>query len=107
VFSRLGSAANVLASLGVRPAWTSGSLLMTATIRISLLLAIALLMPNTLQILAAFEPAIGVKPGKTSTRLQRALAWRPSVPWAVGLACVALAGVLSLGELSEFLYWQF
>jgi D-alanyl-lipoteichoic acid acyltransferase DltB (MBOAT superfamily) len=107
VFSRLGSVADVLASLGVRPAWTSGSLLMTATIRISLLLAIALLMPNTLQMLAAFEPAIGVKPGKTSTRLERALAWRPSVPWAVGLACVALAGALSLGELSEFLYWQF
>jgi hypothetical protein len=71
------------------------------------LLAIALLMPNTLQILAAFEPALGVKPGKTSSRLQRALTWRPNRAWAVGLACAALAGVLSLGELSEFLYWQF
>jgi alginate O-acetyltransferase complex protein AlgI len=107
VFSRLGSIADFLTSIGVRPAWTSGSLLMTATIRISLLLAIALLMPNTLQMLAAFEPAIGVKPGKASTWLERALSWRPSVPWAIGLACVALAGVLSLGELSEFLYWQF
>jgi alginate O-acetyltransferase complex protein AlgI len=107
VFSRLGAAAGWLTAIGVRPAWTSGALLASATIRIGLLLAIALLMPNTLQILAAFEPAIGVKPGKTSSRLERALTWAPSAGWAVGLACVALAGMLSLGELSEFLYWQF
>jgi alginate O-acetyltransferase complex protein AlgI len=107
VFSRLGSIAGFLGSIGVRPAWTSGSILMAATIRIALLLAIALLMPNTLQMLAAFEPALGVKPGKTSSRLERLLTWRPNRGWAVGLACVALAGILSLGELSEFLYWQF
>jgi D-alanyl-lipoteichoic acid acyltransferase DltB (MBOAT superfamily) len=107
VFSRLGSIAGFLPSIGVRPAWTSGSILIAATIRIALLLAIALLMPNTLQMLAAFEPALGVKPGKTSSRLERLLTWRPSRGWAVGLACVALAGILSLGELSEFLYWQF
>jgi alginate O-acetyltransferase complex protein AlgI len=107
VFARLGSIAGFLASIGVRPAWTSGSILMAATIRIAVLLAIALLMPNTLQMLAAFEPALGVKPGKTSSRLERLLTWRPSRGWAVGLACVALAGILSLGELSEFLYWQF
>jgi alginate O-acetyltransferase complex protein AlgI len=107
VFARLGSIAGFLASIGARPAWTSGSILMAATIRIAVLLAIALLMPNTLQMLAAFEPALGVKPGKTSSRLERLLTWRPSRGWAVGLACVALAGILSLGELSEFLYWQF
>jgi hypothetical protein len=28
-------------------------------------------------------------------------------PWAIGIAAVAAAGILSLGELSEFLYWQF
>jgi hypothetical protein len=35
------------------------------------------------------------------------LTWRPTQTWAVGLACVALAGILSLGELHEFLYWRF
>lgn len=107
VFSRLDSMAGWLASIGVRPAWTSGSLLLTATTRISLLLVIALMLPNTLQMLAAFEPAIGVKPAKVQSRLLRSLTWTPNGIWAVGLACVALAGMLSLGELSEFLYWQF
>ena len=107
VYSRLGAAAGWLAAIGVRPAWTSGSLLVEAAVRIGLLLVIALLMPNTLQMLAAFEPAIGVKPGKTPSRLTRALTWAPTATWAIGLACVSLAGILSLGELSEFLYWQF
>jgi alginate O-acetyltransferase complex protein AlgI len=107
VLSRLGAAAGWLAAIGVTPAWTSGSILMAATLRIGVLLVIALLMPNTLQMLAAFEPAIGVKPGKTQSRLTRTLTWTPNATWAVGLACVALAGMLSLGELSEFLYWQF
>lgn len=107
VFSRLGVVGGWLATIGVQPAWASGALLMASTLRIAVLLAIALLLPNTLQMLAAFEPAIGVKPGKTPSLLLRRLTWSPSGPWAFGLACVALAGILSLGELSEFLYWQF
>jgi alginate O-acetyltransferase complex protein AlgI len=107
VFSRLGAVAGWLSWIGVQHAWTSGSLLLAATTRISLLLMIALLLPNTLQIMAAFEPAIGVKPAKAPSRLLRALTWTPTGTWAFGLACIALAGILSLGELSEFLYWQF
>jgi alginate O-acetyltransferase complex protein AlgI len=82
-------------------------LLLDAVTRIGCMLAIALLMPNTLQMLAAYEPAIGVKPEKTPPRVVRILAWKPNRAWAVGLAGVALAGMLSLGQLSEFLYWQF
>jgi D-alanyl-lipoteichoic acid acyltransferase DltB (MBOAT superfamily) len=103
----LGSFGNFLVSLGVQRAWTSGALLLDATVRIAVLLAIALALPNTLEILAAYEPALGVKPAKTPSLILRWLAWRPTDAWAVGLACVTLAGVLSLGELSEFLYWQF
>lgn len=107
VFARLGAVAGWLSAIGVQPAWTSGSLLMASTIRIAVLLAIALLLPNTLQMFGAFEPAIGVKPGKASSVLLRSLTWVPNGTWAFGLACVALGGILSLGELSEFLYWQF
>jgi len=107
IFSRLGAAAGWLATLGVQPVWTSGAVLLEAIARIGIALLIALLLPNTLQMLAAFEPAIGVKPAKTQPRLLRALAWTPSNTWAIGLACIAIAGLLSLGELSEFLYWQF
>ncbi|WP_428485653.1 MBOAT family O-acyltransferase [Rhodopila sp.] len=107
VFARLGSLVGLLTTIGFHPAWTSGSLLVEATLRIGVLLFIALALPNTLEILAPYEPALGVKPAKASPLLVRSLTWTPSAPWAVGLACVALAGILSLGELSEFLYWQF
>ncbi|HBK09157.1 MAG TPA: hypothetical protein DDZ81_25410 [Acetobacteraceae bacterium] len=107
VFSRLGPIAGWLSAIGVQPAWTSGSLLLTAVVRIGCLLAIALLMPNTLRMLAAFEPAIGVKPDRTPSRVARLFTWAPDGAWALGLACIALAGILSLGQLSEFLYWQF
>jgi D-alanyl-lipoteichoic acid acyltransferase DltB (MBOAT superfamily) len=107
VFARLGWAAHWLAALGVKPAWTSGTLFLTATVRTGLLLMVAWTLPNTLEILAAREPAIGVRPARSPGYLVRALAWRPNAVWAFGMACIALAGILSLGELSEFLYWQF
>ena len=107
VFSRIGAAGDWLQSIGIHPAWTSGSLLLAATVQIGLLLAVALLLPNTLQMLAAYEPAIGVKPAVSPSPLLRRLTWTPNRGWAISLACVALAGMLSLGELSEFLYWQF
>jgi alginate O-acetyltransferase complex protein AlgI len=107
VFYRLGPIAGWLTALGVQPAWTSGSMLLEATSRIGVSLVIALALPNTLEILAAYEPALGVRQAKVPSRLVRSLVWAPTRTWAIGLACVTLAGILSLGELSEFLYWQF
>jgi alginate O-acetyltransferase complex protein AlgI len=107
VLGRLGPVAGWLQAVGIRPAWTSGSFLVGSTARISVLLLIALALPNTLELLAAHEPALGVKPAKNPGRLLTFAAWQPNRAWAVGLASVALAGILSLGGLHEFLYWQF
>jgi D-alanyl-lipoteichoic acid acyltransferase DltB (MBOAT superfamily) len=106
VFDHVGSLGPVLAGLGVHTAWTSGAALLEAATRISVLLVIALALPNSLEILSPFEPALGVKLARAQP-LMRLLSWIPSGAWAFGLACVALAGALSLGGLSEFLYWQF
>lgn len=66
------------------------------------LLFIALMLPNTLQLLAHHEPALLVKkePG-------RVLDWNPSLGWAAGIAVLAAASIMKLGGKSEFLYWQF
>jgi alginate O-acetyltransferase complex protein AlgI len=72
------------------------------------LLAIALLMPNTLQILGRYEPAlVAARPVTGSGKLQRLIAWSPSLPWAVALAALAVMAIMRLGGKSEFLYWQF
>ena len=72
------------------------------------LLLIALLLPNTLQLMARYEPALGVlsKPAAPLSLL-RALDWTPTVPWAVAMSSLVVAAVLRLGGKSEFLYWQF
>jgi len=73
------------------------------------LLAIALVCPNTLEILAPYEPALGVKPAWTATFLGgfRIPVWGPSLPWAAAISVVAAVAIFSTGGPSEFLYWQF
>jgi len=107
IMSRMGAFGGWLRWIGFQPAWTSGSLLLTATSHIAVLLFVALAMPNTLELLAAYEPALGVKPAKARGWLLRWAAWHPNRTWAAGVACVAMAGILSLGGLHAFIYWQF
>ncbi len=72
------------------------------------LLALAFFAPNTQQILARFEPALGVEtaaPYKLGPRLQ--LTWSASYLWAGVVAAIAAVAVAHVGGVSEFLYWQF
>jgi alginate O-acetyltransferase complex protein AlgI len=73
-----------------------------------LLLLIALFLPNSLQILARYEPVLGAE------RLEPMdpwctplLAWNPTIPWAIATSILAAAAIVLLGGDSEFLYWQF
>jgi alginate O-acetyltransferase complex protein AlgI len=68
---------------------------------------IALVLPNTLEILDRYEPALGVKPRPTDSMIGRILKWNASLAWAIGISAVAVIGILYLGGPSEFLYWQF
>ena len=69
---------------------------------------VALVCPNTLQILSPYQPALGWNPiphdGATAkTRLR----WTPSLVWAVAVSMITAIAILYLGGQSEFLYWQF
>jgi hypothetical protein len=78
------------------------------TIWILVLGFIALALPNTLQVLSRYEPALGVKPIPSSGGFGAGrFAWKPSVAWAIAVTVVAAIGILHLGGNSEFLYWQF
>jgi D-alanyl-lipoteichoic acid acyltransferase DltB (MBOAT superfamily) len=70
--------------------------------------ALAFFAPNSLQILARYEPALGVVPA-TAYNIGPALRlnWRASFGWGVAAAVVAAVAVLHTGGVSEFLYWQF
>lgn len=107
VLARLGSAGVWLRAHGVQPDATSGAVLIQSVARVCILFAFVLILPNTLEILAAHEPAIGVKPATQQSWLLRHMHWTNSGAWAVGVATISAAALLSLGQLSEFLYWQF
>jgi hypothetical protein len=72
------------------------------------LLLIALTLPNSLQIMARYEPVLGSKPQPANQfGLFRRLAWAPTIPWAIAISLLAATAILRLGGPSEFLYWQF
>ena len=109
IVDHLGRLPAVVHALRIVPdaQWSAHDLVLMG-IWISLMLAVALLGPNTLQILAPYEPALGVKerPGLRWTVGAR-LRWNPTLAWAAGVAVVAAVAVSNMGGKSEFLYWQF
>ena len=65
---------------------------------------ICLFMPNTLQLVRRYRPAILEKSSQLAiTRL----VWRPSLGWSAITALLLITGILSLSRVSEFLYFQF
>ena len=68
---------------------------------------IALAMPNTLEILSHYQPALGVQPVVATNALEKTASWKPSLAWALAVSLLAVIGILHLGGNSEFLYWQF
>ncbi|MBV8141508.1 MAG: hypothetical protein JOZ60_05610 [Verrucomicrobia bacterium] len=90
-------------------AQTYGTDIEKAALWTVVLLFVALVCPNTLQILARYEPALGVKPQSTAPVIGKfgIPAWAPSLPWAIAVSTIAVIAVVSIGGPSEFLYWQF
>jgi D-alanyl-lipoteichoic acid acyltransferase DltB (MBOAT superfamily) len=70
-------------------------------------LLIALGLPNTLEIMARFEPALYVTRAAARWPFGLPLEWRPTLGWAAVVAVVAMTAVLRIQGKSEFLYWQF
>jgi alginate O-acetyltransferase complex protein AlgI len=98
-----GSAGTWLASHGV----TANAHLMVdrgAALLIALGLAIAWLLPNSQELLAAYDPAIGSVPVPAAGAR---LAWSPRLRWAVTVALMLGVSLSLIGAHSEFLYFQF
>lgn len=70
------------------------------------MLAIALFLPNSMQLTAHYYPALH-EAGLRQAMRQSAWRWRPRRVWAVAVAAMALAVGVSLGKPTEFLYFNF
>ncbi len=102
--------APVLAKVGVHvgPAFESGTAFIQVWALILLGLVVMLGLPNNYELMAAHNPALGFKPRPNARRgWLSGLTWRPSAGWAIGSGALAAFGILTLGQLSDFLYWHF
>ncbi len=106
---RIGALADVLRGAGVEFQMGGGGDFMAAWSWILALLLIACLAPNTQEIMARVAAALpsGGATAAWGGRLGAKLAWRPNTAWAMGSGLVLAVCVLSLSQVSEFLYFQF
>ena len=102
-----GRFASLLAPLGivVQTSGDGGANFVRTNILIAIAWLIALTLPNTHEMLAKYGPALDFRivPGWRAIHLQ----WRPTMAWAIAMAVIALLCLMSLGQVSAFLYWQF
>ncbi len=106
IYDRLGPMAGVLGRLGI----TGGLGGIEAGRLIAWVLGlgcIVFVLPNTLRMLSAYEPALGVMPAAATPRRIDRVRWGASLQWAMALGAIAVIAMLHLGGNSEFLYWQF
>jgi hypothetical protein len=112
VLTRLGALAPWLARLGVTADASPGSTLVSSCAWVFGLLVIALGMPNSLQVMQRFEPALNFKPdfgGLSPAGAVRAPRFVASfnLGWAAFFGLILALGAQSLNRVSEFLYWRF
>jgi len=80
-------------------------------IHLAVLAAIALLLPNSIEIAKRYGPVIVDQASAAKeSALSRQLAWRPSPAWAATMGCgllVALIQLYRLEDITEFIYFNF
>jgi D-alanyl-lipoteichoic acid acyltransferase DltB (MBOAT superfamily) len=99
---RAGEWAPMLAAAGLRFEAGGGAAFLSTWAWIVVLAAAAFLLPNTQEMMRRYRPALDM--GLWSLRRWQ---WRPTPAWSAYAACLLAIGVLSLPEVSAFLYFQF
>ena len=98
----------LLKAIGDVPGVATGVDLLLAMVWMVGLLFLALVPPNSLQIMANVKPVIGMTAANAARGWwARVLVWNPSIAWLLITAGLAGVVIARLSEDSEFLYWQF
>ena len=101
--SKLGGAAGILANLNIQFSLGGGSRFILTWVWVICLLSIALFLPNTQELMRRHCPGLDFDPVAVTARLE----WRTTIAWGLAMATLAVAGVLSLSQATQFLYYQF
>lgn len=93
---------------------TSGSQIVYGSLLTISLLFIALVFPNSLDIMKNFKPALGYLETKKGVvnllyynKLKSLIIFKHSKLWAVIVGTSLAIGIMGIQQVSEFIYWQF
>jgi alginate O-acetyltransferase complex protein AlgI len=100
---KLGLSAAYLKGFGVGIAMIGSTDLVKAILWILVLLLIATRLPNTQNFMRKWRHALGQPDANEAGKLY----WMPTRTWACFTAILLLAAILSLAQVSNFLYFQF
>jgi alginate O-acetyltransferase complex protein AlgI len=108
ILARAGEYGASLSELGFVPVFGGGTRLVTNYLWILFAAAIALILPNVAQIFSRHDPVL-FESAKAFREIRAAgmLKWDFNSRWALIVAIASLAGILTLQQVSEFLYFQF
>ncbi|NQX88205.1 MAG: MBOAT family protein [Halioglobus sp.] len=108
ILARVGPLSDILTATGVVPAFGGGAVLVTNALWIVFTAPIALLMPNMAQLFSKYDPVLYENDKVfTDIRSSQTIRWDYNNRWALAIAVAGVAGVLTLQQVSEFLYFQF
>src|SRR5229473_6088158 len=97
LLDHLGPLAERLHAVGVAAEPWSIQDFAKTTIWIFFLMFVALACPNTIQILARYEPALGVTSQSAKLPTDSMIEWNASLPWAIAVSAVAAIAIVSIG----------
>ena len=107
LLSRLGPLTDWLTWAGVRPYLGGGTQFVQGWAWVIIAASIAFLAPNSQEIMRRGAPGLTPVALRPMGPLGQWLTWRRRPRWAVGLAMLSAACVLSMSNPTEFLYFQF
>jgi D-alanyl-lipoteichoic acid acyltransferase DltB (MBOAT superfamily) len=108
-----GGVMELLGDIGIGTYLGGGKVFVLTYLWVAALLVVALVVPNTAQIMHAYRPTVNRFPSEEAYCIQplrrwmAGIRWRPTSAWAITMAVVAGLGFLALTSISEFLYFQF
>ena len=108
VLARLGAVGEHLTALGFVPGQGGGAAMVNNYLWILVAAPIALMLPNVAQIFYQHEPVL-YENDKAFREIRHSslMSWDYNKRWAVAVAIAGVAGILTLQQVSEFLYFQF
>lgn len=105
IANRMGLSGSALESIGIHTFLGGGTNFIFTYVWIALAALVTFGTPNTQQLMQHFSPALPTSDHTADGH--RGLGWQPRLRWALGMGVLATFSLISLGQPSEFLYFQF